>query len=517
MVNIGVRRFLSDLGKMKWNLAYKGIIVGIIAGMLVSLYRMGVEYGAQKAVEIYSYMSMHPRFILPWIVVAVVASFVVYSLMKWEPQAMGSGIPAVGGLVLFGLKIKWYTVIIVRFAAGILTSFFGVSMGRSGPSVQIGAAGAQAFAKVVSKNKYEKNYLITAGAAAGLAATFNTPLSGIMITLEEVHRSFSPHILLAVTSAAVVADLISKLVFGLSPILSFFEIPQLPVLYHLWLPVIGIVSGIVGGLANQSFLKVEAIFDKIPEIFRPMIVLFIALPCGLFIPEVIGGGQNLIKLSEGMEKGIVTLLIFFIVKLLFTAIGFGSGIPGGIFMPLLSIGALAGAILGQIAMKVGVPQEYVIVFCICSMAGVMASSIKAPITSIILIAEITGFQVHILPVAMTVLFASFTAELLHVSSIYEVLLARKSTGQNQIINRRNPGAIVEIPVEVGSIAASKKICEIIWPEGMLIVTLRRGETEIVPNGDTKILPGDYILAVTSVQKYEELHLSLREFCHAKQD
>ena len=107
--------------------------------------------------------------------------------------------------------MKWHTVLLVRYLVGFLTSLFGLSLGREGPSIQIGAAGALAFAENSTNNKLKENYLVTAGASAGLAAAFNAPLSGIIFALEEVHRTFSPNILIATTTSALTADIVSKL------------------------------------------------------------------------------------------------------------------------------------------------------------------------------------------------------------------------------------------------------------------------------------------------------------------
>ncbi|MFB0921513.1 MAG: chloride channel protein, partial [Oscillospiraceae bacterium] len=136
-------------------------------------------------------MKLHPVLIIPWVIAAIFVGLIISVIVKWEPMAAGSGIPQVEGQLLFGLKMKWFSIITVRYVAGLLTSFFGVSLGREGPSIQIGASGSQFIAKKISKNKLEENYLITGGAAAGLSAAFNAPLSGIVFALEEVHRSFS--------------------------------------------------------------------------------------------------------------------------------------------------------------------------------------------------------------------------------------------------------------------------------------------------------------------------------------
>lgn len=506
---------LSSLNEMKWSIAFKGILSGLVVGMLVVLYRLGIEYGTETTVKIYAYLKGNPVMILPWILLVAVIGLAIAWLIKLEPMATGSGIPQVEGLVIHGLKMKWYTILAVRFIGGVISSFFGVSLGREGPSIQIGACGGQALAKKLSQNKLEENYLITGGAAAGLSAAFNAPLSGIVFALEEVHRSFSPLILIAATTAALTADIVSKSFFGLKPVLSFTAIPQLPGTLYPWLLPLGVLSGLTGAMINKALLVFQTVYKKIPAAIRPAVAFLIALPCGLFLPQVLGGGSSLIQIAERAEAGIGMLLLLLLVKVMFTCTSFGSGIPGGIFLPILSAGALSGSLLGLIAGRFGLPGEYIPVFAVCAMAGALSGSVKAPITSILLTAEMTGSLVHMLPVAACSFLAMLTSDLLRVTPIYEALLER--IANKDALKNEKRGALVEIPVEIGSTVAGKRISEVDWPEGALVAGVRRGNKEIVPHGNTLIAPGDYLVILSSECTYEEMNARVREICHAKNE
>lgn len=508
---------LSNLNELKWNIALKGILSGIISGLLVVLYRLGIEFGTDTARKIYFALRLHPVMIIPWVLLIILVGLLIAWLVKLEPMASGSGIPQVEGILLYGLKIKWYTVLCVRYLAGFASSFFGLSLGREGPSIQIGAAGSQAVAGKLGKNKLEENYLITGGAAAGLSAAFNAPLSGIVFALEEVHRSFSPLILIAATTASLTADVVSKNFFGLKPVLSFINIPQLPLRFYLWLVLIGILSGLAGSLMNRSLLSFQTLYKKLPLFARPILALLITVPCGLFLPQVLGGGQNLIGLAETADGGLALLLILLAVKFLFTCTSFGSGIPGGIFMPILSVGALTGSILGIIAVHFGLPPENIPAFAVCAMAGALSASVKAPVTSILLAAEMTGSLIHLLPVAACSFIAMYFSDILRITPIYEALLARIMDKKEDVIRNDRMGGLLEIPVETGSLAAGKLVSEVKWPAGALIVSIRRGNEELVPKGGTKIIPGDYLTVMSSEQTYEDIHSDLRKLCHVHEE
>lgn len=514
MVEMRTSSLLAGLNNLKWRVAGKGILVGFVAGLLAAAYRLLIERGTEYAASVFVLLNAHPAYIPVWVCAGVLFGWLISLLIRWEPFAKGSGIPQVEGIVLLGMKIRWYSVLAVRFAAGALASVFGLSLGREGPSIQIGAAGGQAVSKLLSHDKQEENYLITAGAAAGLSAAFCAPLSGILFCLEEVHRSFSPLILIAATTAALTADVVSKSIFGLTPVLAFGDIAAIPLSAYPWLIAVGLASGLIGSLANRWLLAAGKWYLRLPAWFRPMLALLLALPCGLFLPAVLGGGQGLIHLSQGTSATLGTLALLLLVKLLFTGTSFGSGTPGGIFLPLLSIGALSGCLTARLLLPLGLPAGAIAAFSVCAMAGVLSAAVKAPITSILLMAEMTGSLVHLLPVAAVAFLALLISDLLHVSPIYEVLLSRLSGSADAQSSHRR-GALVELPVELGSEVDEKLLREVHWPEGALIVSVRRGEREFVPNGSTRLNHGDYIVALSAERCYSDTREALAALCRTR--
>lgn len=510
-----IYQILSSFNQLKWSIAIKGVITGFVAGLLVVLYRLGIDYGTDTAINIYAYFKTHPLWILAWLAAAVLIGLFIGWLVKREPMATGSGIPQVEGVVLFGLKMRSSTILGVRFVAGILASFFGLSLGREGPSIQIGAAGSHVLAKRFSKSSLEEKYLITGGAAAGLSAAFNAPLSGMVFALEEVHRSFSPIILLSATAASLSADFVSEYFFGLKPVLNFTTIPQLPLKFYLLLLPLGILSGLIGSTMNKTLLGFQALYRKLPSFCRPVIAILIALPCGIFLPLTLGSGQELIGFAESAQTGITMLLLLLVVKLLFTGTSFGSGIPGGIFMPILAIGTLTGSIFGVAASYLGFPAQYIPDFAICAMAGALAASVKAPVTAILLTAEMSGTLVHMLPVAACAFLALLVADLLKTDPIYEALLERFVEQNGEALPKQERGGLLEFPVEIGSVVSGNIISSIAWPANSLVVGIRRGTKELVPKGDTRVMPGDYLVILSSDENEDDIRKRMIHLCHEK--
>lgn len=172
---------------------------------------------------------------------------------------------------------------------------------------------------------------MTAGAAAGLSAAFSAPLSGMMFALEGVHRSFSPAILMGATAASLTADFVSKYCFGLRPVLDFGDIGQLSLDEYVWLIPLGVIAGLVGSMMNRSLLGFQTLYARVPLKFRPLIAIMLALPVGIWLPDVLGGGSNLISMAEHASVGLGMLCLLFVVKVLFTSTSFGSGSPGRYF------------------------------------------------------------------------------------------------------------------------------------------------------------------------------------------
>jgi len=285
-----VTKYFSDIRNFKWEIAFKSILAGAAAGILAVIYRLATEKGTDYAINLYSYLKENPVYIAVWILAAVPVGLFIAWLIKKEPMASGGGVPQVEGVILYGMKMKWYTVAAVRYIAGILGSIFGLSFGPEGPSIQLGAAVNDGISKKICKTKIGENYLVTAGAAAGLSTAFSAPLTGMIFALEEIHRSFSPTILLSATTASLTADFISKYFFGLEPILYFQNLPQLSLKMYLWMFPLGVFVGVFGVLINKGMLGFQTLYNKIPLKARPVIALLLCLPCGSCFPKCWAAG-----------------------------------------------------------------------------------------------------------------------------------------------------------------------------------------------------------------------------------
>lgn len=492
---------ISHFKEFHLSLAFEGIAVGVFAGFIVVLYRFVLEKIGLISREIYLYLSSNYHLLPLWLMILAVVAFIVHRIVKNEPMTKGSGIPQVEGVLLRQFQMNWWKVIVGKFIGGVLSLGAGLSLGREGPSIQLGAAAGQGVSRIFKRPNIEEKYLITGGASAGLAAAFNAPLSGVIFALEEVHKNFSPLVLLTSMSAAVTADMVSKEFFGMKPILDFHLVKAIPLHYYMVLLLLGVVLGILGALFNYCLLKTQAFYswiNGIPEYCKMLIPFIAAGFIGLFIPQALGGGHDLIMSLTGDGMILRTAALFLVVKFLFTMISYGSGAPGGIFLPMLAIGALIGSIYGHaIALLFHFDMTLINNIIVLAMAGYFTAVVRAPVTGCILISEMTGSFSHLLSLAIVAIIAYIVADILHSKPIYESLLEKmlRTKETDDFIGDRSAKSLLEIAVSMGTVLEGKRIMEIKWPPNCLLVSIKRGNEDIIPNGETMILTGDYLVVL----------------------
>lgn len=503
---------LTEGNRYRIHMIVQGLAVGLTAGFASILYR--ILLGRAERFSFFALSGEEPIPILLLVPLWCLAAWVIGRIMEWEPLARGSGIPQVEGELLGQISMNWWRVLAAKFLGGVLSIALGLSLGREGPSIQIGSAAGKGVACLGKKDALEERLLISSGASAGLSAAFNAPLAGVIFALEEVHKSFSPLILLLAMTASLAADAVSKYVFGLGPIFSFDAPVPLPLGLYGYLLLLGVLCGAGGALFYRVILSVQDLYGKIAVAPRYRIVLpaLAAIILGPAIPLVLGGGHPMVEHLAYHGGSLAFILSLFLVNLLFTAFSFGSGAPGGIFLPMLAQGAALGALFGTAAVRFcGVPSSTVTNFLVVGMAGFFTAVVRAPITGILLITEMTGTFSHLLAVSLVALTSHVTADLLRARPIYDALLVR--------LLRRSaePGARQDILLEAsicpGSPLDGKAVREGLLPKGCLLVSIHRGDEKILPRGDTVLAVGDRLVALAEgnrARRIREVLLELAE-------
>lgn len=492
---------LKRLKSLKYRLIVDSLLIGIIVGLVIVVHRSILMKISPMFISIYSKAAQNVMLIPIVFLFLMFLGFIVGKMVKKEPIISGSGIPQVEAILTRNLKQNWLMVLLYKFLGGLICLGAGLSLGREGPSVQMGACVGEGISQKSNKLDSEKKYLITSGASAGLSAAFNAPISGVMFSLEETHKNFSPLVLVSAMIASLTADFISKNFFGIIPSLYFPKLNSLPLKYYWGLIILGVIIGISGVIFSNGLLKTQDLYKKLNVSIevKCIIPFIITGVIGMMFPIVLGGGHDLIMALKDGQFTLIFLFSLIVIKFLFTFISFGSGAPGGIFFPLLVLGALVGNFVGIIYIKyLGIPDIYLINFIVLAMAGHFASIVKAPITAILLICEMTGSLYHLLPLAVVVIVSQLTSDVLNSAPIYESLLSNfLSKGTNKYEGRVGKKTLIEAVVQIYSKLDDKKIKEIDWPENCLVVSIYRGEEEVLPKGDTKIYAGDLLVIMVN--------------------
>lgn len=492
------KRTIQILNDTRVIFACKGILVGITAGFVVSLFRLIIEKVFHFVLNIYGLLREEPRWIVLWVLVSFIVSIFIGFLNKSEPNIKGGGIPQVEGELIGALKIDWWPVLWKKFIGGILSISSGVFVGAEGPSIQLGATVGKGVNCFLKGKRMDEKILISSGASAGLAAAFNAPVGGLMFVLEEVHHHLSPLLGLTALISAVTANFISLNIFGLQPVLDIGKLNIFPTQAYGHLILLGAILGIMGMLYNKIVFVLPKIYGWIPHLpsdFYGIIPFLFVIPIGIFNRKIIGSGSEIVLNLGTTFPELKVIFMIFVIRFVFCMISYGGNLPGGNLIPILSLGAIIGSIYGTFLFEQrGMEQIYIKSFIIFAMAGYFTAICKAPLTGIFLVTEMAGSLNQLMPLAVVSVTSYLISDLLGGEPLYEALLERLvGEHEGDLIGKKE---IIEIPVEIESCFDGNMIRDYKWPHEALITSIRRGGKEIITHGDTIIRSGDYLIVLT---------------------
>lgn len=499
-------RKLENGRKESFYLIIRGLEVGITAGLTCVLYRFLLSFAEEKLMKIITAVSGNPLKIVLWLgILALLGIFVWFIITKWQPLSAGSGIPQVSAELGGYINHSWWRIILAKLVGSTTSVFAGLSLGREGPSIQLGAMAAKGAAKITKADKTTELRMMSCGAGAGLAAAFNAPLGGIMFVLEEIQHTFDKSVLVMGIVAAVVGDYISKFFFGQNTVFNY-ETENIPLRYYWLLIIFGIILGFSGAAYNTTMMKGQDLFKKIklPGWLKMALVFVTSGVVGLYMPQILCGGHSMAEYLMAERPAILTMIVLLVAKYVFGVFSFSSGAPGGTLYPLSILGTYLGAIYGSVAIGLfdlnpDLWQEFVVI----GMAGFFASIVRAPITGIVIVLEISGNMNSLLPLVVTSLVSYAVAEMLGSTPFYAASLSRVLKNNNITVNEGKIGEkiIQTLVVPTGSKIAGKTVKDIDWGKHCLVVTIERNDGGITPKGDTVIKEGDKIVLLVSQRRF----------------
>jgi chloride channel protein, CIC family len=373
-------------------------------------------------------MRLYPMGGAPWrrLLFPVVGSLGIgYLLYRYFPNARGSGVPQTKAALFAREGRITLRTVLGKFFCTSATLASGIPLGREGPSVQVGAGIGSVLGRLLGLRTEQVKKLIPVGAAAAIAAAFNTPLAAVLFSLEEIMGDLHAPVMGAVVLASATSWMVLRVFLGDHPL---FKVPQYQLVHPAEFAVYAVL-GVVGGVVSVAFTKLllgmRARFLRLPQKtfwLHPLAGGLLVGLMGWFVPQVLGVGYGYVGAALNGDMAFKMMLLLVVLKLFAVTTSYASGNAGGIFGPSLFIGAMLGGTVGTVAHHLfpaytATPGAYALV----GMGAVFAGIVRAPMTSVLMIFEMTQDYAVIVPLMIANLVSLFVASRLQREPIYEAL------------------------------------------------------------------------------------------------
>jgi CIC family chloride channel protein len=411
-------------------LALAACLVGMLAGLVAALFRLGLQQIDRERDALIRWMHGQPLIGFFFVVLAVATTTAVacWLVQRFAPHAGGSGIPHVESVLNGELKPAPFSLLPVKFFGGWLAIGGGLALGREGPSVQMGATIGSSLGRLFRLRDVDCMALLAGGAGAGLATAFNAPIAGAVFVLEELFRRFETRIAIAALGASAGAIAVSRFFLGQVPDFKVEVLPYSGTGSAFLFVALGILAGLAGVAYNRSLLGALALSDRLqrwPRTLRAAVIGAAVGAVAWFCPDLVGGGDSLTQRSLAGGEVLASLPLIFSLRFVLGPVSYAAGTPGGLFAPMLVLGAQLGLLFAALCQlwlpDVGTPQA---AFAVAGMAAFFTAVVRAPVTGIILVIELTNGFTQLLPMLWACFAAMAIPTLLGDPPIYDALKTR---------------------------------------------------------------------------------------------
>lgn len=359
---------------------------------------------------------------------AAAAAVAAWLVRRFSETAAGSGIPHVEAVLKGELPPAHFILLPVKFIGGLLAIGAGFALGREGPCVQMGATLSHLLGKTFGRSPADCLSLLAAGAGAGLAAAFNAPFAGAVFVLEELTRKFDTRNAVAALGASGSAIMVARLLTGPAPDFDVTRVPYPALDDNILCLALGIIAGLFGFIYNRVLLAALAIADRLASWTVEVRAALVGAAVGTFawfMPSLAGGGEALTQSVLDGKAVLVLLPFVYGLRLILGAASYAAGTPGGIFAPLLVLGAQMGFFFGGLTHPgLADPTSHAIAFALVGMAALFTAVVRAPLTGMILVTEMTDNSRLLLPMLAACFSAMAVATMLREPPLYDSLKER---------------------------------------------------------------------------------------------
>jgi CIC family chloride channel protein len=410
-------------------LAVLSILVGMAAGLIGAAFRYALERADAFRTMAVDATSGHPILgpLMMMAGAALAAALAAWLVRRFSPDAAGSGIPHVEAVLEGSLTPAPARLIPVKFAGGVLAIGSGLALGREGPSVQMGVTAAHVIGGLFRRDVEDRRALIAGGAGAGLSTAFNAPGAGAIFVLEELVGRFDARIALVALGASAGAITVSRALLGNSLDFKLADLASGGVTELVLFLVLGLFAGLLSVGHNRTLLATLSLAERIggPIELRAAGIGAVVGLLAWSTPHLVGGGDGITQSALNGELLLVALPALFLFRLVLGAASYAAGTPGGLFAPLMVLGAVSGLAFGYVV-EAAIPGLAVRpeAFALVGMGAFFAGTVRAPLTGIVLVIEMTGSSTLLLPLLAGCFGSMLVAETLREAPIYAALKAR---------------------------------------------------------------------------------------------
>jgi chloride channel protein, CIC family len=423
-------------------LAALALLVGTAAGAVGAFFRLALEHADQWRNELITWAHEEGLggFLLVLMTCTTAPLLAAWLVRRVSPYASGSGIPHVEAVLREEIPHARFHLIWVKFLGGVLAIGSGMALGREGPSVQMGASAAFFVGRVFRRNWPDSRVLFAAGAGAGLATAFNAPIAGAVFVLEELVRRFEPHIAIAAVGASATAIAVARLFLGDAPdfyidALAYPRAEAKPLFF-----VLGAAAGLVAIAYNRAILGGIALAERVPGLpaeWRAALIGTMVGTLAWFAPGLVGGGDPITQRCLNGAETLSMLPLLFLLRFGLGTLSYAAATPGGLFAPMLVLGAQLGLFFGLICQlafpTLDIQPEG---FAVVGMAAFFTGVVRAPLTGIVLVTEMTAGVTMLLPMLGACFVAILVPTLLRDVPIYDALREHMTAVQSK--DRKRP-------------------------------------------------------------------------------
>ena len=414
-----------------------GMLIGVAGGLFRFFLNLSDHFRTRMIAR--AHLDPHLGWLLPVLIGAAGAFLARLLVVKLAPTAEGSGVQRVEAVFSGEIEPASAMVVPVKFVGGLLAMGGGLALGREGPTVQMGASFGEWVSKFLLHDEEDRRVVQAASAGAGLAVAFNAPIGGSIFVFEELTSNITPWLLVSTLAAATVAVWLMRLMLGNT---FSFTVPQVSptVNWTKWpFLALGALLGVAGAVYNVAVMWLLRLTDRMMKLTSLQRAAIIGATVGVvawFVPALVGGGDELTQTILSNQFAVGSLVTIFVVRFVIGPWSYAAGCPGGLFAPLLVLGASSGAlfagVLNHLSPGLGISP---VACAIVGMGALFTASVRAPLTGIVLTVEMTGRADLTLGLLGASLTAMLVTMLLQSEPIYDSL-KRRMLSQSAVSPRR---------------------------------------------------------------------------------